>query len=213
MVRAVEWKIFALEHVDPATSETDRARRARELEVDVRKLFGVLSLPWRASAVAERFRPTIRPRTICAKVHFSADSCKINPGKSLTMSGNACAAFVGKIEDLQQVFLLLDLPEHAAEPASGIRHGASALAPVTAADGHCVRLAFSSGRVSGTKSSIPMMRSSSGTRRTDRTGTCCELSQQGIASRAYQPGPFSSRESIPAAWDRYYLQVMKVTWL
>src|SRR5689334_9830366 len=32
----------------------------------------------------------------------------------------------------------------------------------------------------------------------------CELSQQGIASRAYQPGPFSSRESIPAAWDREY---------
>jgi Rieske 2Fe-2S family protein len=33
----------------------------------------------------------------------------------------------------------------------------------------------------------------------------CELSQQGIASRAYQPGPYSSRESIPAAWDREYL--------
>jgi Rieske 2Fe-2S family protein len=36
----------------------------------------------------------------------------------------------------------------------------------------------------------------------------CELSQQGIGSRAYQPGPYSSRESIPAAWDRYYLSVM-----
>jgi Rieske 2Fe-2S family protein len=36
----------------------------------------------------------------------------------------------------------------------------------------------------------------------------CELSQQGIASRAYQPGPYSSRESIPAAWDRYYLSVL-----
>ena len=36
----------------------------------------------------------------------------------------------------------------------------------------------------------------------------CELSQQGIASRAYQPGPYSSRESIPAAWDQYYLRVM-----
>ena len=36
----------------------------------------------------------------------------------------------------------------------------------------------------------------------------CELSQQGIASRAYQPGPYSSRESIPAAWDEYYLRVM-----
>jgi Rieske 2Fe-2S family protein len=34
----------------------------------------------------------------------------------------------------------------------------------------------------------------------------CELSQQGIASRAYAPGPYSSRESIPAAWDRYYLR-------
>jgi Rieske 2Fe-2S family protein len=36
----------------------------------------------------------------------------------------------------------------------------------------------------------------------------CELSQQGIASRAYEPGPYSSRESIPAAWDRHYLRVM-----
>ena len=36
----------------------------------------------------------------------------------------------------------------------------------------------------------------------------CELSQQGIASRAYQPGPYSSRESIPAAWDREYLRRM-----
>jgi Rieske 2Fe-2S family protein len=34
----------------------------------------------------------------------------------------------------------------------------------------------------------------------------CELSQQGISSRAYEPGPYSARESIPAAWDDYYLQ-------
>jgi Rieske 2Fe-2S family protein len=37
----------------------------------------------------------------------------------------------------------------------------------------------------------------------------CELSQQGTASRAYQPGPYSPRESIPAAWDREYLRSMK----
>jgi glycine betaine catabolism A len=36
----------------------------------------------------------------------------------------------------------------------------------------------------------------------------CELSQQGIGSRAYEPGPYSSRESIPAAWDREYLRRM-----
>ncbi len=36
----------------------------------------------------------------------------------------------------------------------------------------------------------------------------CELSQQGIASRAYKPGPYSTRETIPAAWDREYLRRM-----
>ena len=36
----------------------------------------------------------------------------------------------------------------------------------------------------------------------------CELSQQGIASRAYRPGPYSPRETIPAAWDRHYLRAL-----
>ncbi len=35
-----------------------------------------------------------------------------------------------------------------------------------------------------------------------------ERSQLGIASRRYTPGPFSPRESIPAAWDREYLRWM-----
>lgn len=35
-----------------------------------------------------------------------------------------------------------------------------------------------------------------------------ERSQQGIASRRYAPGPYSPRESIPAAWDREYLRLM-----
>jgi Rieske 2Fe-2S family protein len=34
------------------------------------------------------------------------------------------------------------------------------------------------------------------------------LSQCGIASRRYAPGPYSPRESIPAAWDREYLRRM-----
>jgi len=36
----------------------------------------------------------------------------------------------------------------------------------------------------------------------------CGQSQQGVSSRMYQPGPYSPRESIPAAWDREYLRVM-----
>ena len=35
-----------------------------------------------------------------------------------------------------------------------------------------------------------------------------ERGQLGIASRRYQPGPYSPRESIPAAWDREYLRLM-----
>ncbi len=36
-----------------------------------------------------------------------------------------------------------------------------------------------------------------------------EQSQQGISSRRYAPGPYSPRESVPAAWDREYVKLMK----
>jgi Rieske 2Fe-2S family protein len=36
----------------------------------------------------------------------------------------------------------------------------------------------------------------------------CERSQLGVTSRAYVPGPYSPRESIPAAWDRTYLHAL-----
>ena len=36
----------------------------------------------------------------------------------------------------------------------------------------------------------------------------CELTQQGVSSAAYQPGPYSNLESILAAFDQHYLSVM-----
>lgn len=36
----------------------------------------------------------------------------------------------------------------------------------------------------------------------------CERSQLGISSRRYEPGPYSPRESIPAAWDHEYLRLL-----
>ncbi len=36
-----------------------------------------------------------------------------------------------------------------------------------------------------------------------------KLSQQGITSRAYTPGPYAELESMIAAWDREYLQVLE----
>ena len=35
-----------------------------------------------------------------------------------------------------------------------------------------------------------------------------ELSQRGITSRAYEPGPYSELESMIAAWDREYLRAL-----
>jgi Rieske 2Fe-2S family protein len=35
-----------------------------------------------------------------------------------------------------------------------------------------------------------------------------EQSQAGISSRRYTPGPYSPRESMPAAWDREYLRLL-----
>jgi glycine betaine catabolism A len=139
---------------------------------------------------------------------FLGGFMQINPGKSLTMSGNACAAFVGKIEDLQQVFyysifpnMLLSLhPEyvmvHQLWPQSPER-------TVIVCDWFFHPDAFRHKKFNP-DDAIEFWDT---TNRQD--WHVCELSQQGIASRAYQPGPFSSRESIPAAWDRYYLQVMK----
>ena len=36
----------------------------------------------------------------------------------------------------------------------------------------------------------------------------CELSHAGIGSRAYEPGPYSPREGISAAWDREFLRAI-----
>ena len=139
---------------------------------------------------------------------FLGGFMKINPGKSLTMSGNACAAFVGKIENLQQVFyysifpnMLLSLhPEyvmvHQLWPQSPER-------TLIVCDWLFHPDAFQR------KDFNPGDAIEFWDTTNKQDWHVCELSQQGIASRAYQPGPYSSRESIPAAWDRYYLGMMQ----
>src|SRR5207249_1416716 len=138
---------------------------------------------------------------------FLGGFMKINPGKSLTMSGNACAAFVGKIENLQQVFyysifpnMLLSLhPEyvmvHQLWPQSPER-------TLMVCDWFFHPDAF------GRKDFRPEDAIEFWDMTNKQDWHVCELSQQGISSRAYEPGPYSCRESIPAAWDEYYLGQM-----
>jgi glycine betaine catabolism A len=138
---------------------------------------------------------------------FLGGFMRIASEKSLTMSGNACALPVGDFghEDFRFVFyysifpnMLLSLhPDyvmvHQLEPRSPGR-------TLILCDWFFHPNAFERGDFNP-EDAIEFW---------DMTNKqdwhVCELSQQGIASRAYEPGPYSSRESIPAAWDRYYLR-------
>jgi glycine betaine catabolism A len=139
---------------------------------------------------------------------FLGGFMKINKGAGLTMSGKACALPVGKIENLQEVFyysifpnMLLSLhPEyvmvHQLWPKSPER-------TLIVCDWFFHPDAFS-------RSDFKPDDAIEFWDMTNRQDWhVCELSQQGIASRAYEPGPYSPRESIPAAWDREYLRQMR----
>jgi len=140
---------------------------------------------------------------------FLGGFMKINPGKSLTMSGNACAAFVGKIENLQQVFYYTIFPNMlvSLHPEYVMVHQLWPQSPertLIICDWLFHPDAFRR------KDFNPQDAIEFWDMTNKQDWHVCELSQQGISSRAYTPGPFSSRESIPAAWDDYYLRQMKM---
>ena len=138
---------------------------------------------------------------------FLGGFMKINQGKSLTMSGNACAAFVGKIENLQQVFYYTIFPNMllSLHPEYVMVHQLWPQSPertLIVCDWLFHPEAFER------KDFNPSDAIEFWDMTNKQDWHVCDLSQQGIASRAYQPGPYSSRESIPAAWDKFYLRVM-----
>jgi phenylpropionate dioxygenase-like ring-hydroxylating dioxygenase large terminal subunit len=139
---------------------------------------------------------------------FLGGFMKINPGKSLTMSGNACAAFVGKIENLQQVFYYSIFPNMllSLHPEYVMVHQLWPQSPeqtLIVCDWLFHPDAF------GRKDFRPEDAIEFWDMTNKQDWHVCELSQQGISSRAYEPGPYSARESIPAAWDREYLRYLK----
>ena len=134
----------------------------------------------------------------------------ITKGRSLTMSGNACARPVGDLngDDLSRVFYYSIFPNMllSMHPDYVMVHQIRPQAPdrvTILCDWLFHPDAFSQ----------PDFRPEDAIEFWDMTNRqdwrVCELSQQGIASRAYQPGPYSPRESIPAAWDREYLRALR----
>ncbi len=138
---------------------------------------------------------------------FLGGFMSISKGASLTMSGNACARPVGDIrsEDHSRVFYYSIFPNMllSMHPDYVMVHQIWPEAPDRTrviCDWFFHPEAFSR----------EDFRPEDAVEFWDVTNKqdwhVCELSQQGIASRAYQPGPYSPRESIPAAWDREYLR-------
>jgi glycine betaine catabolism A len=141
---------------------------------------------------------------------FLGGFMKINPGKSLSMSGNACALQIKKAaeeEDYGQVFYYSIFPNMllSMHPEYVMVHQLWPQSPertLIVCDWFFHPDAFAR------KDFNPQDAIEFWDMTNKQDWHVCELSQQGISSRAYEPGPYSSRESIPAAWDQYYLRRM-----
>ena len=192
-------------------------RSARRVEYDVRAnwklIFQNYSECYHCPGVhpaLSRISPYDSAENDLCEGPFLGGFMAIQKGASLTMSGRACARPVGDIqgEDHQRVFyyslfpnMLLSLhpdyvmvhqlwpqsPERTLIECDWFFHPESSAGTADSGYNPDDAVAF-----------------------WDMTNKqdwhVCELSQQGIASRAYRPGPYSTRESIPAAWDREYLR-------
>ena len=140
---------------------------------------------------------------------FLGGFMRINKDKSLTMSGNACALPVGDFgdEDFRLVFYYSIFPNMllSLHPDYVMVHQLQPQSPERT-------LIFCDWFFNPEASKHSDFDPEDAIQFWDMVNRqdwhVCELSQQGIASRAYEAGPYSARESIPAAWDDYYLRQM-----
>ncbi len=135
---------------------------------------------------------------------FLGGFMRINRGKSLTMSGDACALLVGSEQEHEKVFYYSIFPNMllSMHPDYVMVHQIWPQTPDRTLI-HCDWF-FHPGaferRDFKPEDAIEFWDITN-----KQDWHVCELSQKGIGSTVYQPGPYSSRESIPAAWDREYL--------
>ncbi|MDA1081641.1 MAG: aromatic ring-hydroxylating dioxygenase subunit alpha [Gemmatimonadetes bacterium] len=131
------------------------------------------------------------------------------PHESATMSGRACALPLGEFSDADKVrayyYTLFPTMMLSMHPDYAVFYS---VRPV-AVDRSAVRCEW---MVHPDAPAAPGYNIADAEEFWDRTNRqdwdICARSQAGVSSRAYAPGPYSPRESIPAAWDREYLRVM-----
>jgi phenylpropionate dioxygenase-like ring-hydroxylating dioxygenase large terminal subunit len=136
---------------------------------------------------------------------FLGGFMRIVKGNSLTMSGKSCALAIGDFPDFDRIFYYSIFPNMllSLHPDYVMVHQLRPLSPgrtLIQCDWFFNPEAFEREDFNP-EDAIQFWDMTN-----KQDWRVCELSQKGIASRAYEPGPYSPRESIPAAWDRYYLR-------
>jgi len=193
-----------------------KLRSARRLEYDVRANWKLIFENYSECYHCPLVHPALSKLTpydsaendLC-EGPFLGGFMPITKGHSLTMSGSACASPVGdiKAEDHHRVFYYSIFPNMllSLHPDYVMVHQLWPQCPDRT-------FIFCDWFFHPDAFDRPDFRPNDAIAFWDMTNRqdwhVCELSQQGIASRAYQPGPYSPRESIPAAWDREYLRAL-----
>jgi Rieske 2Fe-2S family protein len=191
-------------------------RSARRIEYDVRANWKLIFENYSECYHCPGVHPTLAKLTpydsaendLC-EGPFLGGFMPITKGKSLTMSGKACALPVGdtKGEDGNRVFYYSVFPNMllSMHPDYVMVHQLCPKSPE-----RTIILCDWFFHPAAAGVTDPGYNPEDAIEFWDMTNKqdwhVCELSQRGIASRAYQPGPYSPRESIPAAWDREYLR-------
>lgn len=134
------------------------------------------------------------------------------PGGSLTRSGRACGATVGPLtdQDQQRVYYYTLFPN----VLLSLHHDyvmVHTLWPQSAGRTHieCRWLFHPESRDASRWNPEDGIEFWDQTNRED--WRVSELTQLGVASSRYEPGPYSNREAMVAAFDRYYLSVMNTS--
>ena len=193
-----------------------KLRSARRIEYDVRANWKLIFENYSECYHCPLVHPALSKRTPYDSAEndliegpFLGGFMPITKGQSLTMSGNACAMPVGdmKAEDRHRVFYYSIFPNMllSMHPDYVMVHQIWPQSPERS-------LIYCDWFFHPDAFNQPGFNPEDAIEFWDMTNRqdwhVCELSQQGIASRAYEPGPYSPREMIPAAWDREYLRAL-----
>ena len=131
------------------------------------------------------------------------------PHQSATMSGRACAIPLGDLpdEDRNRAYYYTLFPNMMLS-----LHPDYAVYYMVAPKSECASVVVCEWMVNAEAPSRPGYNIADAEEFWDRTNRqdwhICEQSQLGVMSRVYEPGPYSPRESVPAAWDRQYLRAI-----